>query len=206
MSSNNNKSNKSSKSNTLNRKSEITIYEAGEININLNSNTKYLEMYKEDLYDLYNRKNIAIAIAILRTTRCSNSGKCYFDEDEDETVFIKLNSSEGLFIKQGKKKFEYVPKAYILIMDKNNFNKSKFNINVKGKTMEEIEEELILNYERLKIYIENIKESKSNILKNINQKKTFRESIISIREFSEKNDRLLDYYFSSLERQMLRLR
>jgi len=201
----NNKSN--NKNNTLNEKSEIIPFSPGEINVNLNSNTKCFEMYKEDLYNLYNKKNFGIYIAILKATKCGNNGHCYYNNDEDEVVHLKFDSSEKLFIKSLGKKSEYVPKAYILIIDENNFNKRSFEIKVNKKTIEEIEEELILNSSEFQEnieYIKKLKLNRSTKLKNMKLKEELKGYIIYTRKEAEENNRLLNYYLSSLEREMLR--
>lgn len=193
MSSNSNKSNKS---NSLNGRSEITIYSPGEINVPLKSNTKYLEMYKEDFNQLKNNNN-NVMVALLKDVKCMNNGKYYYNGNEDKVVIVKFNSFEELFIKRKGVKFEYVPKAYILLLDKNNFNKRKFEIEVNKKTLEEIEEELITNYSELKEDIKYINKLKLNRLK----KEELRAYIKAVREQAEKNKKLLDYYLSSTLRE-----
>ena len=192
-----------SKTNTLNNKSEIITYIPGSINLILNSNTKYFSMNKEDVYNLVNRKigTEFRAIAILSAIKCRNNGKCYYNYNEDEIVGLKFDASEKLFVKrQGKPNFEYVPKAYIKIMNEKNFNERNFKIRSNKKTIEEIEEELIIICSYLKEDIELLISERQLKLKNKSKKKEeeLEKYITGARRQVEEYNRLLDYYLSSL--------
>lgn len=153
-------------------------------------------MYKEDFNQLKNNK---VMVALLKDVKCMNNGNYYYNNNEDKVVIVKFNSFEELFIIRKGLKFEYVPKAYILLLDKNNFNKRKFEIEVNKKTLEEIEEELITNYSELKEDIKYINKLKLNRLK----KEKLRTYIKSVRDQAEENKKLLDYYLSSTLRELL---